>query len=146
MRNPLHLKMRRIPSAQKRPASVIIGVLVCLSISSFLLIGAVTLTLRQRRQIRRELQMEQTRWLAEAGLVRAISQLDQTAEYNGEAIELKLDPSSSCNELVEIVLSEIDGDHRDVSVVASIRRNGVHDAATVRSRKIRINYPRPQEK
>lgn len=54
-----------------REGTVLVAVLVCLGLIGILMFSAMHLSLQQRRQLQRELQMEQTSLLAEAGLVRA---------------------------------------------------------------------------
>lgn len=52
--------------------TVLIVVLVSLSVIGALIFAALQTSLRQRRQLDRELQMEQTQWMAEAGMNHAI--------------------------------------------------------------------------
>lgn len=51
-----------------RNGVTLVAVLVCLGLISVLLLGAFHRSLKQRRQLDRELQMEQTRWLARAAI------------------------------------------------------------------------------
>ena len=48
------------------------------------MLGAMTASLRARRQVNREAQMEQTRWLAEAAFARGLRKLRSQTDYQGE--------------------------------------------------------------
>lgn len=76
-------------SNKLRRGHLIFAVLVCLSVISLILIGALTHGLRLHRQIRNERMLEQTRWVLDAGISRAIIALDNDPNYSGETIELK---------------------------------------------------------
>ncbi len=69
-----------------RRGTILIAVLVCMGIATTILLGAVQSSLRQRRQMRQELQMEQTKWLLDASVGRAISRLQKQPGYDGETL------------------------------------------------------------
>lgn len=70
----------------ERSGTVLLVVLVCMVVTTSIVLGAVQSSLRHRRQLRQDIQMEQTRWLLDAGIGRAISQLERDADYDGETI------------------------------------------------------------
>jgi hypothetical protein len=72
------------PAKIDRRGSILVCVLVCLGIASAIVIVSVRSSLQARRQMRQELQLEQTRWLLEAGLVHAVTQLRNQPTYQGE--------------------------------------------------------------
>ena len=78
--------MKNRHRAEKR-GTVLLVVLVCMVVATSIVLGAVQSSLRHRRQLHQEIQLEQTRWLLDAGISRAISQLDRDPEYDGETIK-----------------------------------------------------------
>ena len=58
----------KLKQNKHRNGAVLVVVLVCLGVITALIFTALQTSLRHRRQLDRELQMEQTRLLAEAGL------------------------------------------------------------------------------
>jgi len=71
---------------------VLVAVLVCLSVIGALIFSAMQTSLRQRKQLDRELQMEQTRLLAEAGVVHA-TQLIETAKDDWKQNPILIEPA-----------------------------------------------------
>ena len=76
---------------QLRRGAVLVCVLVCLTITTLLLIALLKQTLHARRQLRIERNARQTEWLVQAGVERAAFRLAESAEYNGEQWELAAD-------------------------------------------------------
>ncbi len=64
-------------ASRQRNGTIVIAVLVCLAIATTILFGAIEVSLRQRRQVRSETQMEQTYWLLDAGIGAAIAKFDR---------------------------------------------------------------------
>jgi len=71
----------------KRSGTVAIMVLVCLVVTTTIVLGAVTSSLRQRRQLQREIQLEQTRLLLDAGIAKAIAEFENDPAYAGETFD-----------------------------------------------------------
>ena len=71
-------------SRKRNTGVVLVCVLVCMGIASAIVLTSVRMSLRTRRQMRAEIQLEQTRWLLEAGLVRAVKRLREQPDYAGE--------------------------------------------------------------
>ncbi|WP_153557231.1 hypothetical protein [Roseimaritima sediminicola] len=69
---------------KRRRGILLISVLLALAIVTTLVFLAVRTGLQTRRQMRREVQMEQTRWLLDAGIARGLRELRQSPEYRGE--------------------------------------------------------------
>ncbi len=66
---------------------VLVAVLVCLSVIGALIFSALQTSLSQRKQLDRELQMEQTCLLAEAGITHAIDLVESSrAELKEQAV------------------------------------------------------------
>ena len=73
---------------RSRRGTLLIAVLVCLGIVVTILLGVVQVSLRQRFQLRNELQLEQTRWLLDAGVGQAHRMIHNDAEYQGETLKV----------------------------------------------------------
>ncbi len=65
-------KRRQKHPSQSRRGAVIIAVLVTFGVVALLLLAAAKLSMGQSRQLKRELQMQQTRLLVDAGVAMAI--------------------------------------------------------------------------
>jgi type II secretory pathway component PulJ len=102
-----------------RRGVVLIAVLVCLGVIAAIMFSAMQTSLRHRRQMARELQMEQTRWLAEAGMNQAVSAI----ESKDEARVLRLADGKSYQ-------PEIAG-YEPASVSVSAKRSSSGDAVIV---------------
>ena len=75
-------------SSSSRRGTVLVAVLVGMGFATIVLLGAVQTSLHQSRQVKRELQMEQTRWLLDAGLSTAIARLQAKPDYDGETVKI----------------------------------------------------------
>ena len=84
-----------------RSGVVLVAVLVCLSVITVLVFSAMQTSLRQRKQLDRELQMEQTRLLAEAGIAFASRLIESS---NGET---DIDPATLNPKLHQLKTSEV---------------------------------------
>lgn len=73
----------------RRGAAGLTVVLVCIGVIGALIFASLQTSLRQRRQLDRELQMEQTRWLAEAGLDHAMTLIEFKDELAEDPIVIK---------------------------------------------------------
>ncbi len=74
----------RKPTILPRRGGIIVISMVCLMLASFLIVHLAKLTFANRAQQRKELQIEQAAWLAEAGVSRAAFQLRTDPSYTGE--------------------------------------------------------------
>ena len=70
------------PNRRDRKGSLLVVVLVCLGLIGALIFAALQAMLEQRRQLGRELQMEQTRWLAEAALAQGLKRFKAEPELS----------------------------------------------------------------
>jgi type II secretory pathway component PulK len=80
--------MKHGPGSNRRGA-VVIMVLACASVVVLLVLAALQVSLAQRRQLRREHQLEQTRWVLDAA-IRKAQQTQQAIKTN--SLELELTP------------------------------------------------------
>lgn len=81
-----HLNRNR-PRKNGRSGAILIAVLVVLGVVSAMLLAAVTASVKQRRQLRQELQLEQTRWVVDAGVRKAILDI-QSGRKVDQVLEL----------------------------------------------------------
>lgn len=91
-----------------RSAAILVCVLVCMGIVSTITLLAVRTSLQVRRQMRQEVQLEQARWLLDAGLARGLQQLRQRADYQGETWDVAPALTSYGQATVQIAI-EADG-------------------------------------
>ena len=133
--------MKRTKS-KRSEGTVLIVVLVCLAVATGILLGAVQSSLRQRLQTRQELQMEQTRWLLDAGVSHAITELQRSDEYEGESIKLEAHIGKYKNAELEISVRQEDSEEAiHVRVVAHL--GGPHEKSPrmQRSKEFTVNLP-----
>lgn len=116
----MKLNNSRFKGQARQRGIVLIAVLVCIGVATTILFGAVEKSLRCRRQMRNETQLEQVRWLVDAGIRKAISNLEQRPDYEGERlvvtpqiyqhlvakVEIKIEPAnSSTSDQVRVVVT-----------------------------------------
>ena len=91
----------------QRKGTVLVAVLVCLGLIGTLMFASVRVSLQQRRQLERELQMEQTRLLADAGLERAIEMIESGSDAEDTVtIRPNLDGKKTSEVKIEFVEQE----------------------------------------
>ena len=105
------IMLRRQP---RRSAIIMVTVLVCMLVASSIALGLLHSAMRERRQMGRELQMVQTRWLLDGGLRHARIQLAGSTKYTGETIRFP----------VRVGRDEIDG-QIEIAVSKDGQRPGV---------------------
>ena len=76
---------RHFPRASKRRGSILILVLACCAVAVSMVMISLQVSLQQRRQLRSELQLEQTRWVLDAAIRKSIAE----PPSEDEATELK---------------------------------------------------------
>jgi hypothetical protein len=110
------------PQNESRKAFILICALVCLSVSTAIVLTTVHQSIQFRRHARKDRQVHQTQWLLDAGIRKAISELTADENYGGESWR----PTSALNGyshvLVEIEVkpSEADESVRTVRVIAQL--------------------------
>ena len=122
---------------------ILVAVLVCLSVIAALLFSSLQISLRQRRQLDREHQMEQTRLLAEAGLVHAIRTVESAgSDFEGQSIIIQpgLDDTKQAEVKIEFDTGK---DIVDVLVTAWI---GLADRPETQTRKKLTSNVKPSSK
>jgi hypothetical protein len=115
--------------------SILICVLVCLGISASIMMVSVRSSLRVRRQMRIETQLEQTRWLLEAGMRRGASRFREDPGYQGETWKVVPALASYRDATVEIKVTRngVSGEQARMNVSARIGGQTTHTESTQRS-------------
>ncbi|WP_068134309.1 hypothetical protein [Roseimaritima ulvae] len=97
---------------------------------------AVRSSLQVRRQMRQEVQLEQTRWLLDAGLARGTQQLREAADYQGETWQVTPALAGYPQATVKIEIIDDDStpdDSRRLHVTAQLGPSAPSSAASVGS-------------
>jgi hypothetical protein len=113
-------------------------VLVCMVVSTTILVGVAASSLRARRQMQMELQMEQTRWLLQASVLRAREQCLDSEEYDGETLNISPPVSQRQSTTVVIEVTKSTAEQADVSVTAIIIGDGPAGKPTQRSERFTV--------
>ena len=135
--------MNRIQSARirNRSGAILICVLVCMSVVTTMTMIALQASLRHRRQMNTHWRLEQTRWLLDAGLSRAISKLQTNPDYEGET--WSLDRALVRHEVARVTIGvsqdKENPDFRIVRLRAEIDPNSPVVSNTKRSRTWIVN-------
>ena len=123
-----------ITTRRRNTGSILICVLACLAIVTALAGSMLKTALQARKAMRQELQLRQAEFLLEAGVQRAVKQLNDDSTYTGESWKLPRDilPSQT-PAVVEIkVIPPTDDAATRVAVVAQL--------ATDNHRAVRRSY------
>ena len=129
-------------STIKRRGTVLIAVLVCMGFATTILLGAVQTSLRMRREVRQELQMEQTKWLMDLGVRNAIVKLQDQPEYAGESLSFAPPLGKFADASIEISVDRNDqpDDRVRLRVTAQLNSAGGNQTSqTRRSTELLVN-------
>jgi len=131
-------------SSSKRRGAVLVAVLVCMGFATIVLLGAVQTSLHQRRQVRQELQMEQTRWLLDAGLSTAIARLQANPGYDGETLTVTPALNKYSQGTIEISLIRDDVPDQRVGLRVTARLGNADGSLPImkRSKEIVVDDPK----
>ena len=116
--------VRHFSKPRNRRGSILILVLVCCVVGVALLVISLQVSLQQRRQLRSELQLEQTRWVLDAVIRKTI------ADSPDEAQEVELKPKLEKFDKVQFKMTP-EKDNERVVVQARIEN---HSGTSVTSR------------
>ena len=133
---------------RRRDAAILIVVLVCLGIASSMTVTAMQSSLRARREMSRQWQLEQTRWLLDAGIRQAMNSATKTdqepdndsapdAAVAGETWDVT-DSVSRCS-AATITITPVEssaGDDAAVFEVTAVIEN--EDSPPVQTRRSRV--------
>lgn len=126
--------------SRSRGGALLIAVLVCMGVAITILLGGVQLSLHQRRQMKLDLQMEQTRWLLDAAIDRALDQFHSDPDYGGESISVAptLEKYGAATIRISLERSGEPTDPVEVLVTARLRGTGLQPAWTQRSKELHV--------
>jgi hypothetical protein len=105
---------------RSRHALVTIGVLACLVVVVSLAGSLVVSTLRARREANVQHQLRQTDYLLDAGIQRAMAQLQNSTDYSGETWVPGEVPHFYRAKVVIVAVSKKEEDLSTIEVVASL--------------------------
>ncbi len=112
---------RKRLGGSRRQGAVLVAALVCVAVVMSVLLATVRSSLRLRRQMIREIQMEQTRWLVDAGVRKAIAQIQEQPGYQGQVIAIETVPAKYPTATVEIDVRRSDTDSQQARLVVTAR-------------------------
>jgi len=122
---------RRFSKPGKRRGTILILVLACCAVAVALIMISLQVSLQQRRQLRSELQLEQTRWVLDAAIRKSIS------DPSDEASEGELKPKL---EKFDKVLFSVTPNEDEAKVVVQARIEN-HAETNVTSRSASFELP-----
>ena len=116
----------------RRGAAMLVVVLTCLLVVSALVRAMSLSTVRERRILKKELQLRQTELLLDAGVLRAARQLEIDPEYQGESWQPDSALQRFAKPRVEILVTTVAGDRlaRSIRVVAQLSAAGEPQAGS----------------
>ena len=124
---------------EPRRGATLIAVLVCLGVAAMLLTTMASRMMLTHRQIQRQVAFDQTYWLCESGVDRALQQMDINADYFGETWQV---PSSELGDRgdaeIRITVQPTDDGQRTVTVVARFPLNNQLQMQSIKKTTIPI--------
>ncbi len=128
-----------------RGGAILVCVIACLVVSSVLVALAVQSALHGRREARLQLQLRQTELLCEAGVMRAMTQLQRSGSYEGEQWHPDLNLENYHHASVEIAIksgaspeSASEKVAKRVTVTARLDSNLDHDGPMQRTHQFDV--------
>ncbi len=131
-------------SRPRRRGTVLVAVLVCMGFATVVLLGVVQNSLAQRRQVRRNLQMEQTQWLLDAGLNMGIARIREKPDYDGETLALRPVLEKYSNGSIEITVIRNEAAEQEIRLRVTAQLGNANESYPdiKRSREIVVGRPR----
>jgi type II secretory pathway component PulK len=108
---------------QKCSGSILVCVLICLVIVSGIATSMLKSALQARQLVRQERQLTQTQFLLEAGIQRAVAQLRENPNYQGETWRLAAEAipgHKSAQVEIKVTTASNEGSATSVQVVAQL--------------------------
>ena len=128
-----------------RGGAVLLCVLACLGVATAIVMVSIRSSLRARRQMRQELQLEQTRWLLDAGVAYAKSRLRTDPDYEGELWQVDPGFGSYAEATLEIAISsdDVPANQLRLQVAAKLKTDEPLSKPTVRSSTLLVERTEP---
>jgi len=128
---------------RRRDGWTMIAVLVCLSIAMAITAAGMRTSLRARRQLNNQWQLEQTRWLLDAGIRRTQRLAAEQPDYEGESwvLDEALDSYASARVEINVVKSDsyVANEVKQFEIVSIIRNRDDVPVQTKRSRVVSVS-------
>jgi len=105
----------------ERRATLLVAVLVCLLVSTSLAVLGIQRSLRHRRETQTLLLSRQAEWLLEAGMMRAIQQLRDSDNYQGETWKPQ-GPLTQRFEVSVTIRVQADPNNQSQSIITTIAK------------------------
>lgn len=133
--------MIRYKRKSQRSGVILIAVLVCLGVATTILFTLIQSSVGVRRQVRQDLQMEQTKWLVDAGIRHAVVRLGGKEEFRGETMRLddSLGDYQRAGIKITISNSELGDGVIRIAVTADLAGQGEFPFETKRSNEIVVS-------
>ena len=110
------MTQRTRTKSANRNGNLLIVALVSLAIATSLMFGALRTGLQARRQMRQQFQLEQTRWLLDAGVRHAHQMLRDDPDYDGETLTFD---KTLPHEHSAVLTIDVDRQAKDADTAAS---------------------------
>lgn len=135
------------PRKSRRQGTILIIVLVCLGLATMIVLGAVKTSIRQRRQMRLELQMVQTKWMLDAGIRKAVVHWQTHPVEDGESLTLipGLEKYPNATVMITVIQTNPTPGEIHLNVTARIGDSDDGVETTQRSKEIVIAKPKDPE-
>ena len=125
-------------SRRLRSATVLVAVLVCLAVASLILFATVKVSSGHRRQIRQELQIEQTRWMVDAGVRKALAEIASDKNYSGDQFSVSPLLKYGKAKLEIEVVADNEGAAALLKISASVNRGEDELTETNRTAELKV--------
>lgn len=121
----------RTGGCRPRSGTILIVVLVCLVAATTILFGAIEVSFRHRRQLRAELQLEQTYWLLDAGIGTAIEKFKQAPDFDKYAFETGVSLKDFTG---SVDIKVVERNEESVSLQVTAKLKGPHKLSPITQR------------
>lgn len=114
-----------------RQGRALVCIVVCMGIATTITMKSMQTAIRVRRQMVREIQMEQTRWLVQAAGLRAADRLRTDEDYDGEELDISAAVSTYDQATIRIEVTPADNGRHLIAATCRIG-TAEHPAATTK--------------
>lgn len=130
---------RHQQAKHRRGAALLLCVLACLLVVIGLVLSLTQSALQARRETRLRIQMRQTDYLLDAGVMRAANRLRESTDYAGEQWRPKLKRFDNALVRIKITADSANADQRNVEVTADVggRKESTNSPSVNRTRRKR---------
>ncbi len=130
-----------------RRGAMLVAVLVCLGVAMTIILASVKMSVLHRQQLRQDLQMEQTKWLLDAGVRAGIKKSKEESNFKGETLQVTPALSTSVGyptATLEIIAEPVDEDQIRLRVTANLESDAKFKS-TKRSATVLLNKAQAEQ-